>query len=457
MVRTFARRPEALTLASTLIDLALVLAKLGLGITTGSLALVSDAVHSGLDAVASVLAFAAVRTAARPADRSHPYGHGKAENMAAYTEGLLLVIAAAAILYEAVHRLQGGAAVSVTPIALGFLGFTVVLELGRSTVLRLVAARTGSASIEALAADKGADLLSVGSVLLGLLGVRAGLPYGDTLAALVVVGLILWAAYRLVRRSLDVLMDRSVLTAEEKVLEAASQVAGVREARSARVRQSGAQLIGEVEVTGRPTLALEAAEGLAAAVKQAVREELPDIDLTVFVGSGADPTLLVERVHAAAARNGRFKDIHDVVVEEETDGRLHLSLHAKLPPTSSMREATRAARSLETDLRRELPELARVDLHLEPLEPDIVHGRDVTDQHPDLVRRIQAAAASHPQVRACREVELSSRAGAITAYVLVEVPDDLTLEQAHDIETALEDRLKRDEPEVRHVIVRAQA
>src|SRR5215467_7811424 len=156
----FARRPHTLTLGAAVIDSALVVAKLGLGLSTGSLALLSDAVHSGLDTTASILAFIAVRTAARPADREHPYGHGKAENMAAYTEGLLLVIAGLVIGYEAVQRLMGsGSRVDVTPFVLGFLTFTVVLEVGRSTLLRRGAARTRSASIEALATDKLADLM----------------------------------------------------------------------------------------------------------------------------------------------------------------------------------------------------------------------------------------------------------------------------------------------------------
>ena len=104
------------------IDLGLVFGKLGLGIATGSLALVSDAVHSGLDAVASILAFIAVRAASRPADRDHPYGHGKAENLAAYTEGFLLVIAGLVVGFEAIQRLIGhGLRVDATPLALGFL------------------------------------------------------------------------------------------------------------------------------------------------------------------------------------------------------------------------------------------------------------------------------------------------------------------------------------------------
>jgi cation diffusion facilitator family transporter len=438
------------------IDLGLVFGKLGLGIATGSLALVSDAVHSGLDAVASILAFIAVRAASRPADRDHPYGHGKAENLAAYTEGFLLVIAGLVVGFEAIQRLIGhGLRVDATPLALGFLVGTVVLEIGRSILLRQVAARSKSASIDALATDKLADLMSVTAVLLGLGAVRFGFAYGDSIAALVVAGLIFRAAFQLLRGSVDVLMDRSVSSVERDVLVAASGVEGVREVRTARVRQSGAQMIGEVEVAGRPTLPLEAAQALAGRVREVVKERVPGLELNVLVASGGDPNRLVERVHAAAARNGAFKDLHDVVVEREVDESLHLSLHAKLPGSLSVREATRFVRQLEGDLRAELPEVSRIDIHLEPLEPDLVYGRNVTAQNPDLVRQIQSAVTAHDRVVSCDDVELSSRGGEITAYIDVTVADDLTLEQAHDIETSIEDKVRDVAPNLKRVVVRA--
>ena len=456
MIGYFARRPQTLTLGAAIIDGGLVVAKLGLGLSTGSLALISDAVHSGLDTTASILAFIAVRTAARPADREHPYGHGKAENMAAYTEGLLLVIAGLVIGYEAVQRLMGsGSRVDVTPLVLGFLTFTVVLEVGRSTLLRRVASRTSSASIEALATDKLADLMSVVAVLAGLSAVRLGFAHGDSIAALVIAALILRAAVHLVRRATDVLMDRSVFRVEQDVLAAAGSVEGVREARMARVRQSGAQLLGEVVIAGRPTLPLEAAQGLAERVRDAVKKRVPALDLNVYVASGADPSQLVERVHATAARNGAFRDLHDVVVEREADDSLHLSFHGKLPGAISMREATRFARELEKDLRAELPEVSRIDLHLEPLEPDVIHGRNVTDQHGDLVDLVCKVVKEDERVVSCDDVELSSRGGQITAHVKITVPDDLRLEQAHDIETSLEEKIRQATPNVQHVVVRA--
>jgi divalent metal cation (Fe/Co/Zn/Cd) transporter len=121
----------------------------------------------------------------------------------------------------------------------------------------------------------------------------------------------------------------------------------------------------------------------------------------------------------------------------------------------SMREASKQAKALEADLKKELPELSRIDLHLEPLEPDVVYGRDVTANHPELVSKIREVVNGSSQVTSCKEVELSSRGGQITAYVQVTVPDDLTLEQAHDIETDLEERIKRAIPSIRRAIVRA--
>jgi divalent metal cation (Fe/Co/Zn/Cd) transporter len=186
-----------------------------------------------------------------------------------------------------------------------------------------------------------------------------------------------------------------------------------------------------------------------------VKKRVPALHLNVYVASGGDPTRLVERVHAAAARNGAFRDLHDVVVEREADETLHLGLHAKLPGSISVREATRFARQLESDLRAELPEVSRIDIHLEPLEPDVVYGRNVTAQNADLIQTIRKVVIADGRVISCNDVELSSRGGEITAYVDVPVADDLTLEQAHDIETSFEDKVRQVAPGLKRVTVRA--
>jgi cation diffusion facilitator family transporter len=450
------RHPRPVALGSAAIDLTLILGKVAVGLLTGSLALVSDAVHSALDLTAAILAFVAVRAAGLPADVDHPYGHGRAENLAAYTEGILLLLAAAAIAYEAVQRLRHPEPLAVGVYALVLLLAVLVLEIGRTLLLRRLARAGGSPALAALAVDKQSDLLSVSAVLVGLALARAGIAGADAVAALLVAGLIAWAAVRLLKQSADILMDRAIRDAAGAVSAAAAAVPGVKEVRSVRVRGAGSDLIGEVEVAGRRTLSLEAAEDLVGRVEQAVAERLPNLRLTVLVKANVDKTQFVERVHAVAARNGSFRDLHDVVVEQEADGTLHLSLHAKLPSQLSMREAARLVEEFEEQLRAELPEVSRIDVHLEPLEPDLVQGRDVTAERADLMDRVERLLRDHPRVTGDRDVELSSRRGQITAHAVVGVPDDLSLEQAHEVETELETEIQRAVPELTNVVVRAK-
>ena len=452
-----ARHPRPVTLVSGAIDLSLIAAKVVVGLLTGSLALVSDAVHSGLDLMASILAFVAIRASEQPADVDHPYGHGRAENLAAYTEGILLLLAAAVIAFEAVQRLRRPQPLAIGAYALVLLVVVLGLETLRTVVLRRLARVGGSPAVAALATDKASDLMSAGAVLAGLALARAGLPSADSVAALLVAGLIVWAAVRLLKHSGDILMDRTIREAVSEVSDAAAGVPGIKEVRSVRVRGAGPGLIGEVEVAGRRTLSLEAAEDLVGRVEQAVAERLPNLKLTVLVKASVDKSQFVERVHAVAAHSGVFRDLHDVVVEQEADGSLHLSLHAKLPSELSMREAGRLVDGFEADLRAELSEVSRIDVHLEPLEPDLVQGRDVTADRGDLIARVERLLREHPRVTGDWDVELSSRRGQITAHVVVRVPDDLSLEQAHEVETELETETQRTVPELTHVVVRAKA
>src|SRR5262249_31763818 len=136
------------------------------------------------------------------------------------------------------------------------------------------------------------------------------------------------------------------------------------------------------------------------------------------------------------------------------DGSLHLSMHVKLPGTMTLDEAAIASSDLERRLRREFPEVARVDVHLEPLEPELIAGADVTAGRPDLAREICRIVEAHPEVRACRDVELSERPHELVAHVVAELPGAITLEHAHAVETALENQLRLRLPELSEVVAR---
>ena len=457
-MRTLERRPELVALGSVAIGVALVLAKLVVGLLTGSLGILSEAAHSLFDLAASVFTLIAVGTARKPADPEHPYGHGRTENLAAFTEGMLLLFVAALITFEAVRRLAGGgSSVNPTGYAFGLLIATIAIEGGRAVVMRRVGRAVASEAMLADSTDRVADVLATVGVLVGLAGVRAGLIWADAAAALLVAAIILRAAGLLLWRSGDILIDRAPAGAEKLLRGIIQQVDGVREVRSVRVRRSGPNLIGDASIATGRMLSVEAASALVRSVKQAARVALPRLDLAVAVEGQEQRGDLVERIHAAAARNGGVRDLHNVTVEREADGKLHLTMHAKLPADETLAKASKTSRSLEQSIRAELPDVTRIDIHLEPMDADVVPGQDVTERDAQLAARIRNVVESHKEVKRCLDVELSKRHNRIHAHVVAEASGDISLEHAHRIESELEEMIRREIPEAHEVVTRVTA
>lgn len=452
------RRPQLVALGSLLVGVAIFTGKLIVGVLTGSLGIISEAAHSGLDVAASGFTVVAVRTARKPADVEHPYGHGRAENLAAYTEGVLLLLTAVGIAYEAVNRLlMGHTHVDAATYALVLLVVAMVIESGRAVVLRWAGRLVNSAALQADSQNRLADVLSSLGVLLGLVGVRAGYWWADSVAALLVALLIGYSATRILLEAGDELMDRSPAGAEDDLRATIGAVKGVREVRGVRVRRSGGRLIADARVSARRTLSVDGAQALTEDVQDAVTRAMPGMDLVLAVEGQLQSANLVERIHATANRFGQVRDLHNVTVEKEDDGTLHLTMHAKLPSHITLEEAAGITAELEARLKQELPEAARFDVHLEPLEPDVVSGHNVTKVRAELADRVRAVVMNHPEVVSCRDVELSSREGRITAHVVAAMAGGLTLEQAHLVESAIEIDVHNSVPELEEVVARATA
>src|SRR5207237_9520782 len=177
------------------------------------------------------------------ADTEHPYGHGRTENLAAFAEGLLLLATAAFIAFEAVRRLiEGGSLVNPAGYAFALLIAALVIEAGRAAVLRRVGRFASSEALLADATNRLSDVLATLGVLAGLLGVRFGLSWADSVAALLVAGIIARAAAQIAWRSGDILIDRAPAGAEEKLRDAIRNVDAVRGVRAGRVRRAGPNL-----------------------------------------------------------------------------------------------------------------------------------------------------------------------------------------------------------------------
>lgn len=259
--------------------------KLLVGLLSHSLGMVAEAIHSGTDLVAALLTFFAVSVAVRPADLEHPFGHGKAEHLSALGEGAVLVVASIGIAVEALIRLSGGThAVQARWYVIGVAIVAIVLDAGRWTSSRRVARREGSPALQANALHFALDMVGSSAVLLGLLLVRAGDPRADAVAALLVAALALFSAGRLMRRNVEVLMDRAPSGgAQQTALEAIASVHGAVSLRRLRMREAGGRHFADVIVTVPAGSDVEYGHTVASAIERAVEQALPGSDVVVHV------------------------------------------------------------------------------------------------------------------------------------------------------------------------------
>jgi cation diffusion facilitator family transporter len=286
--RSPARRPETLSrqekellekrrvaLVSVFAAFFLTASKAVIGILTGSLGILSEALHSGLDLVAAGLTYFAVKASGRPADEDHHFGHGKVENLSAMAETLLLVITCVWIIYEAFHRLLGGKLdIEVTTWSYLVVVTSIVVDLSRSRALSRVAKKTHSQALEADALHFSTDIWSSGVVFLGLLCTQWGYPAADSFAALIVAAIVISVSYRLGRRSIDVLMDKAPERLTATVRQKALSVAEVRGVHDIRIRTSGADIFVELSIHLDPRLELGTAHDIAHHVAEKIRSSL---------------------------------------------------------------------------------------------------------------------------------------------------------------------------------------
>jgi cation diffusion facilitator family transporter len=450
------RRPvRRVALASLLAAAGLVAAKLAAALASGSLSLLSEAAHSGLDAVVTGLTLFAVSVAARPPDADHPYGHGKAENVAAMAEALALLGLSIGIGWDAVHRLSGHA--SAAPVnaawyAFAVIGLSIAVDATRSRVLARAGRRYSSPALQADAVHFRADLLTSAVVLVGLVAVRLGHPGADAVGGLVIAAYVAFSSLRLGRRSIDALMDRTPEAAVGKIRRAAGSVEGVGEVRRVRLRYAGGQPQADIVVAVSRSVPLELAHATTERVEQAIRSVEPGADVVVHVEPLADEKVVAERVLSIAARHPDVHQVHNVFVARQPDG-LHISLHAKFPGTMTLSEAHTIAEQLEADIAAGVEDVARVDTHLEPLEGAATLGEDVTRTHGDLVASVTSLAEAQPEVRNCHEVVITDTQDGLSVVMHCQASARLSVAKVHDASTTIENEVHRHWPAVERVTV----
>jgi cation diffusion facilitator family transporter len=443
-------------LFSVVAAVALIGLKLGTGLATGSLGLLSEAVHSGTDLVAALLTFFAVGVAGRPADPGHQYGHGKAEHLAALGEATILVLASLVIAWRAVMRLTGSSHhhVDAAWYALVVLGVVIAVDAARTTASARAARRYRSAALSSNALHFASDLAGSTSVLVALVLVRAGYQNADSVAAVFVAALVLVAALRLMRGNVDVLMDR---VPADAAAAARSAIAGIRpavELRRLRMRQAAGRHFADVVIGVSFDAAVGQGHAAADAVERAVQSALPESDVVVHVEPLGERGAVRERAHAAALRVPLVREVHNVSVLSVGSGT-ELSLHLKLPGELSLDEAHAVAEQVERAIREAVPEVSSVQTHLEPLirqgEGTRLSGDAVAGDAELVARIVRDVTGADPQALRFLHTE-----EGLVAYLTLRLRPGTPLADAHADASRIEELIRRERPEISDVVVHTE-
>jgi cation diffusion facilitator family transporter len=456
---TLEGRHEALTqqrttLLSIVVATVLVASKLGVGLATGSLALISAGIESSGDVVAAALTFFAVRLGGRPADRGHPYGHRRAENLAALGEAAILLAGGLLVSVEAIrHLLAAGSPPQVRWYQFAVIAFAIVLDLSRARVSLRSARRYDSPALYSNALHFAGDMAGSLAVLAGLLAVKAGLVQADSIAALAVAAIIFAAALRLIARNANVLMDRTPDQAREAAEQAIAGLGGDIELSRLRLRESAGRYFADVVVGVAPGQAVVEGHQAADLVEAAVEDALPGSDVVVHVEPRQRGLDLRDRVLAIALAEPLVKEAHDITVFEQ-DGRASVSLHLKFPADLDLQGAHEVAERVERAIGQR-PDVVDVQTHLEPLERTLAarpadRSADLhAEREIDRLVRERTGAAPH-RVRL-----LSTDAGRVL-FLTLNVGGATPLGEAHRLAGELEEELRAQLQDLADVVVHTE-
>ncbi len=448
---------EQVALTSIAASAGMTIAKGLVGIATGSLAILSEAGHSLIDLGATVMTYAAVRVSGKPADTEHHYGHGKIESVSALAETALLFLLSGVVIWEAIKRLieHEEHVVVANAWAFGVIAVSMAVDFFRARALSRTAKETRSEALEADALHFSSDLWASFAVLIGLGGVRFGLWWADSAAALVVAVLVCFAGWRLGRRTIDTLTDTAPEGAAEKITAIAAKISGVVAVDQVRARAVGDKTFIELTVAVSRTLPLDRVTAIKGAVEAELRRQMPGAELTVTT----DPVALsnetvLDRV-MVIARN-RALAVHHVTVHDIED-RLAVSLDLEVDGKLSLRAAHDLADGLENAIGSELGASVEIDTHIEPLQPHRASGRDAP---PARVKAVEIAlaeiAAQGRTIRDVHDVRIRETDDGEIVNFHCCVDPSLSVQAVHEKVDILERALRERSPTIKRVIGHAE-
>jgi cation diffusion facilitator family transporter len=433
---------------------SMAVAKLVVGIAIGSLALISEALHSAIDLVATIITWAVVRVSDQPADAEHHYGHGKFESLSALGITALLYVLAGGILVEAYGRLREGTVPpTISAIPFIVLVIDIAINFWRARALHRVARATRSQALAADALHFASDVLGSFAVIAGLILAGLGFWWGDAAAAVGVAIIIGMLGLKMTRATVETLLDRAPEGIAEKAEAAIRAVPGVVDVERMRVRMVGPTYFIEATVKVPRTFPIDRVEEIKRKAQAAVGQALGDADLTfTAVPVARDNETVRDRVMVIARNSGLA--VHHVTVHD-LGAKLIVSLDLEVDGEMALVAAHDIAHNLERSIREDFEDV-EVDTHIEPLEPELPQGSDAPAERVEAIRAALSGLAANGAIHVIHNVRVrDTAAGEIVNFHCRAAPS-MSVIKVHERVDEIERALRRAFPSIKRVISHAE-
>lgn len=434
---------------------AMAIAKLVVGIAIGSLALISEALHSSVDMVATVITWLVVRVSDKPADDEHHYGHGKLESLSALGVIAMLYVLAGGIVVQAWSHLRENA----DPPTLSAIPFIVLIvdiavNFWRARALHRTAVATSSQALAADALHFASDVLGSIAVIIGLGLSAIGYRWGDPVAALGIAVVISLLGLRLARSTVETLLDRAPEGVTEKAHAAMARVPGILAIERLRVRMVGPTHFIDVVVHVSRIDPIDRVDAIKRDVEHAVHETLGDCDVAfTAVPIAADGETVRERIMVIARNSGLA--IHHVTVHD-LGGKLTVGIDLEVGGELPLSRAHEIAHALEHQLRGEFGSAIEVDTHIEPMEPELPHGADAAAPRVADIAAVLSRLAADSAIHDVHNVRVrDSEAGELVNFHC-RADGAMSVARVHESVDEIERGLRKAFPNVKRVISHAE-
>jgi cation diffusion facilitator family transporter len=430
-------------------------AKFVVGVAIGSLALISEALHSSIDLVATIITWAVVRVSDRPADQEHHYGHGKLESISALGIIALLYVLAGGILVEAYSRWsEGTPPPSISPIPFIVLVVDIIVNLWRARALHRAARETKSQALEADALHFASDVMGSFAVIVGLVLAGLGFWWGDVAAAGAVAIMIALLGLRMARSTVETLTDRAPEGALEKATVAIRNVPGVVDVERLRVRMVGPTYFIDAIAKVPRTYPIDRVDEIKRRAQAAVAAALGDADLTfTAVPVARDNETVRERIMVIARNSGLA--IHHVTVHN-LGGKLIVGIDLEVDENMELATAHEVTHVLEQNIREDFGEDVEVDIHVEPLEPELPWGSDASPDQVETIRQALTSFAAGSPIHDIHNVRVrDTDAGQVVNFHCRAAPS-MSVTKVHESVDKIERALRRAFPTIKRVISHAE-